>query len=193
MATEITNKLEALDLQEKPQVENTVKEKPQVENTVMEKPQQGEFFTAMENCRVTRPDNTPPYTSMAERPIYDTERYKNYIRPVRTYPDRSWTEWVPAEGYVRHTAANGTIFEWYARPTIQQIWCRNNEGTYTQFNKDGSIFEAASYGNWFWGPQDIEVLPSPIDEDQDESYSDDCGCHNDYRCCGWYPAYEDRY
>jgi hypothetical protein len=175
MAAEITNKMEALTI-----------------GTPSKK-----FYTAMENCLVTRPDNTPPYTSFMERPVYDVYAYYDPLRAEHYFADGSFIWWSRSLEYVKWVQADGTLTEWFERPTIQTIVDKSltnmSDSRFTKFNKDGSVFEHGAYGDWFWGPQTIECEPYSIDEVDDDSYSDDCGCHNDYRCCGWYPHTEDRF
>ena len=159
--------------------------------------QSKKFYTAMENCLVTRPDNTPPYTSIEARPVYDKDLYGEFWISVHKSPDGMRITWVNHEGYVKRVAPDGTITEWYIRPTIQSIvdnsLAISSEGLFTKFNKDGSIFERARYGEWFWGPQTIECEPYSIEDEEDDGYysDDNCGCGNDYRCCGWYPPHAD--
>ena len=147
-----------------------------------------EFFTALENVDVRRPDGTT-YVSMEERPVYDDVKYSWYVEPIYYGEDGTTIKWFQ-NGDVWRWSPDGTLTKWFERPTLQRAvtdYSNQFYGVFTKFNTDGSIYERTPRWRWFWGIKNIKCKPYRIDEDYYEDDYDDCGCHNSYSCCGYEP------
>ena len=131
-----------------------------------------------------RPDGTPRYISMEMRPVYDVQKFAFYDEPVGYDENGAFIRW-DHDGYVRREAKDGTITEWFSRPTLQIAINTLPHCNFFKFNKDGSVLVINEAYTWFWGPL-VEVQPI-MNVYDDYNPVRDCGCGGDFRCCGYDP------
>ena len=119
-----------------------------------------EFYTALENCDVVRPDGTPTYCSFEPRPIYTTGPHV-FVEPLHIGHDTTRIIWY-SSGEVVRWSPDGTKTTWYKRPTWDDVLPQN---TCVQYNADGSVYQSTPNYRWFWGSINILCKPYSVDED----------------------------
>ena len=160
-------------------------------------------LTRIETVLVKIPGSSGDFHSMEPRPVYQGVWENDWCEGVW---ENDWCElthhnkvtgdiitWYNNEDVIL-TKADGTTKTWYSQPTLKDvILMPPHSGDYTQFKSTGEVIcLIQNHVGWYWGvPNSIETeaLEVTLPELYDDNCKDDCGCHNDYRCCGWYPSY----
>jgi hypothetical protein len=150
-----------------------------------------EYITSKETVEVILPYSSCIFHSIMERPICDEINFYG-IKSV-IYIDKKTGEIIEWywDGLIISTHSDGTMYKWYPRPTLKNVILMKPASYYTQFHSNGAVTQILTNNNsWVWGPKNISK--EEIITDISYKYElDDCGCHNNFRCCGYNPYDKD--
>jgi hypothetical protein len=154
-------------------------------------------LTSVETVEVHMPGFAGVFYTMEPRPVCIGLEFNTYTQVIsENFKNRERVVWYD-NGSVCMTKPDGTTKIWYPRPTLKDVvLMKPNVRSYTQFKTTGEVVQLLNDNiPWYWGAQKVEIdtlkVTDVIYDDLDNV--NDCGCRDDYRCCGWYPSYEDRY
>jgi len=155
-------------------------------------------LTRIETVLVKIPGSSGEFHSMEPRPVFQGVWSDKWMEVAHNNTVNGDTITWYNNGDVILTKTDGTTKTWYSQPTLEDvILMPPHSGDYTQFKSTGEVIcLLKDHVGWYWGiPNSIETDVLTISyytlyKSYDDNYdNDDCGCHNDYRCCGWYPSY----
>ena len=156
---------------------------------------QDPYTTSLETTQVRMLGISVPFTSMRKRPTFKGGWDKSWHHAVyNDYALSSETITWYFDGTVVVEDGNGMSETWFPRPTLSDCIFSLNSGEYTQFKSSGEVVQILNDRiPWYWGAQNRDTSPDEISYVRtfNELNREDCGCKNNYRCCGWYPGYED--
>jgi hypothetical protein len=158
---------------------------------------QDPYLTSLETTEVRMPGISAPFTSMAHRPTFRGKWHGSWHHAIwNDYALTSSTITWYYDGKVVVTDGNGMSETWFPRPTLADCVLTQQSGSYTQFRSSGEVVQILNDRiPWYWGAKNKDITPEEISYVRtfaEFNSNDECGCHNNYRCCGWYPSHEDR-
>jgi hypothetical protein len=105
---------------------------------------------------VNFPTSPLTFYSMEPQPINN----KLYAKAFLDSFDGSKTDWFDIG--IRKVYLDGTEKFWYYKPTLQKVINAPGEnGTYTQFCKDGSVIQKRGQNTYYWSGAAVDV-PEPV-------------------------------